>query len=219
MGTLKARPALSLSNRASLEAPKPLCRDGFLSLNECAKIIQELEFALWRPSLAFERQTDGRYRNVFNKSFRVSLTAFDYWFSDDLKAMLGDIERRLQSILPFDRAYLEDWQATSYPTRGHVNYHHDSGYWEGYFAGDRQFTFLIYLTTPARGGGTHFRALDTDIQGNAGRLIAWHNLFLDQQVDHRMIHSGVPLLEGEKTTLVTWLRQKPYRTIQSLPME
>jgi hypothetical protein len=203
--------ALTLPRPTMPEPPRPVCIDAFLSTAECSQILWELQFALWRPSLAYQRQPSGSYQNALNPSFRVSLTAFEQWFTDELKTVITQIESRLQTLFAFEPSHLEEWQATSYAKNGYVDYHLDSGYWEGYFAGERMFTFLIYLTNPTKGGSTHFRALDLDIPGKAGRLVAWHNLFESGTPDHRMIHSGTPLVDGDKTTLVTWVRQKPYR--------
>jgi prolyl 4-hydroxylase len=202
--------ALMLPPRSAREPYEPVSLDGFLSNAECQEILRELEFTLWRPSLAYQRGPSG-YQNVLNLAFRVSLTAFEEWFTDELKDILRQIERRLQKIVAFDPRHLESWQASKYAANGYVNYHLDSGYWNGHSSGDRVFTFLLYLTTPQKGGSTHFRALDIDVAARTGRLLAWHNLFEDGAADYRMIHAGRPLLEGEKITLVTWVRQHPYR--------
>jgi hypothetical protein len=53
----------------------------------------------------------------------------------------------------------------------------DAGYWDDHYAGDRILTFLLYLRTSLKGGGTYFRALDTYVDARAGRLLVWENLF------------------------------------------
>lgn len=184
--------------------------DDFLSVEECRLIIDDLQFVLWRPSLTYMEQPDGTRRDVLSP-LRVSETAQQEWFTDDLQALLVRIEKRLQTVFRFDRARLESWQATNYPYKGNFYYHMDAGYWQSHHAADRIFTFLLYLTTPGKGGGTHFRALDMHVQARAGRLLLWNNLFANGDADYRMIHSSVPLLRGKKTTLITWLRQKKFR--------
>lgn len=191
--------------------PRPLLLDGFLSSVECSHILRELQFTLWRPSMAYQMQVDGSYRNELNRTFRVSETALEEWFTDELTTTIKEVEQRLQRMFEFDLSHLEAWQATSYARDGFVDYHVDAGYWDGHPDGDRILTFLIYLTTPRKGGNTHFRALDVEVTGKAGRLVVWNNLFPDGRSDHRMIHAGTPLLEGDKTTLVTWLRQNECR--------
>lgn len=190
--------------------------DRFLSLAACARILDELEFTLWRPSLTYLQMPDGSRRDVLSP-LRVSRTAQQSWFSDELQVMLRGIERRLCRRFGCVSSDLESWQATDYPRGGGFYYHLDAGYWDDHFAGDRMLTFLIYLTTPTRGGGTHFRALDQRVTAQAGRLVVWNNLFDDGRANYGMVHSSVPLRGGHKTTLVSWLRQRPFRLMPSQP--
>ena len=184
--------------------------DHFISEKECSFLLDELSVAFWQPSLTYQKQEDSSYRNVLT-NFRLSETAHQEWFSDDLNELIGIIEQRITSLFPVHAENLEHWQATDYPLNGKFDYHLDAGYWDEHYAGDRIRTFLLYLTTPEDGGGTHFRALDKYIEARAGRLLVWDNLFANGDCSHRMIHSSVPLLKGKKTTLVTWDRQKKYR--------
>ena len=188
--------------------------DGFLSEEECSHILEELDVVLWQPSLTYRKQKNGTYQNVLSP-FRVSGTAHQEWFSNELNAMLIRIEERLQKLFDLDIANLECWQATNYPQKGKFDYHLDAGYWSNHYAGERILTFLLYLNTPLKGGGTHFRALDVDVEARSGRLLVWNNLFPNGDCNYRMIHSATPLLRGKKTTLVTWQRQKKFRTQKS----
>lgn len=183
--------------------------DRFLFKDECRAILGELDVAFWQPSLTYQKQADGSYRNVLS-AFRISKTAQQQWFSDELKAKLFVIEDRLLSLFNVERDYLEDWQATHYARGGKFDYHLDAGYWSAHYAGERIRTFLLYLTTPTKGGGTHFRALDINVEAKSGRLLTWNNLFPNGDCNHRMIHSGAPVEEGKKIILVTWQRQKPF---------
>jgi len=184
--------------------------DDFLSPEEIEFILKDLEFALWRPSLTYMLHKDGVRRDVLS-SLRVSETAQQRFFSDELQEKMSQLESRMQQLIKMDKDHLETWQATDYPQGGEFYYHMDSGYWDAHYSGDRIFTFLLYLTTPEKGGGTHFRAIDRQVKAKAGRLVIWNNLFANGDSNHRMIHSSMPLLKGKKTTLVTWLRQKKFR--------
>jgi len=160
--------------------------------------------------MTYRKQANGKYMNVLT-GFRVSQTAHQEWFSEDLNKIIGSVEKRLEKLFKLKAPYLEAWQATDYPINGMFDYHLDAGYWNEHYAGDRILTFLLYLTTPIKGGGTHFRALDIYVNAKKGRLLIWENLFKDGNANHRMIHSSVPLQGGKKTTLVSWQRQKKYR--------
>jgi prolyl 4-hydroxylase len=141
----------------------------------------------------------------------VSRTAHQEWFSEKLNGMLAVVETRLQKLFGATSSRLEQWQATDYNRGGKFDYHLDSGYWQNRYAGERILTFLLHLRTPVKGGGTHFRALDTYVEGKIGRLVVWENLFSNGECNYKMIHSSGPLRKGKKTTLVTWLRQRRYR--------
>lgn len=184
--------------------------DDFLSAAECRWVRRELDYAVWRPSLTYMAQADGIRRDVLSP-LRVSQTAQQSLFTDELQEKLVELESRLGALVEMEASHLETWQATDYPIGGNFYYHMDSGYWDTHPAGERIHTFLLYLTTPAGGGGTHFRALGRRVRAKAGRLVIWNNLFPNGDSNHRMIHSSMPLLKGRKTTLVTWLRQKRFR--------
>jgi len=189
--------------------------DGFISKDECGLILDELDAVFWHPSLTYRQQPDGKYRNQLT-SFRISQTAHQHWFGDSLQDSLALIEKRLQKLFGARPSHLEHWQATDYCRNGMFDYHLDSGYWQDHYAGERILTFLLHLRTPLKGGGTDFRALDTYVEGRAGRLVVWENLFPNGDCNYKMIHSATPVLKGKKTTLVTWLRQKNFRNVDKL---
>jgi prolyl 4-hydroxylase len=205
--------SLMIPLQTTAVGPSPnelLVVDDFISPDECNLVLGELEFASWRRSMTYVLQADGSRLDELSP-LRVSETAQQKWFSEELAELLANLELRMRSIANFDIANLEYWQATRYPRKGTFYYHLDAGYWDDHYAGDRIFTFLLYLTTPSRGGGTHFRALDKKIEARAGRLAVWDNLFPSGGCNHRMIHSSVPLLSGRKVTLITWARQGVFR--------
>ncbi len=202
-----SQPALPFYRCAENEI---LVIDHFITGDECGSILDELGAAFWRPSLTYQQQSDGKYRNVLT-GMRVSETAHEEWFSPALREILADIETRLVKSFAVEPGDMEPWQATDYCRDGLFDYHLDAGYWDGHHAGDRILTFLLYLTTPLQGGGTHFRALDRYVEAKTGRLLVWNNLFANGDCNHRMIHSGTPVRDGRKITLVSWQRQKRYR--------
>jgi prolyl 4-hydroxylase len=184
--------------------------DNFLTQEKCDQILKELEFVPWHSSLTYQREADGNRRNHLTND-RVSESAHHEWFTGRLNVMIRQIENRLKTLFGAEREDLEYWQATNYSHNGKFDYHLDAGYWNNHYAGDRILSFLLYLNTPVRGGQTHFRALDVEVEAKAGRLLVWENLFPNGYCNHRMIHSARPLLKGKRTTLVTWQRQKKFR--------
>ena len=184
--------------------------DSFVSGEVCGQILEDLDSSYWHSSSVLQRRS-GRHHSEVREHFRASVTAEQFWFGPKLIRILARIEKRLAILLPCDPLRLESWQATRYEKGGRFNYHVDGGYWKRSAAGDRKRTYLIYLDTPQRGGETHFRALDITVAPKPGRLVVWENLLPSGQCDHAMIHGGLEVRKGTKTTLVTWERERSLR--------
>jgi hypothetical protein len=75
---------------------EPVVVDDFLSEQECERIRTELDFTFWRPSLTYQRQPDDVYRHVLTDP-RVSDTAHQDLFSNELLELLGEVEARLRA--------------------------------------------------------------------------------------------------------------------------
>ncbi len=195
-------------------APTPLrprtliVRDSFISASECASILRELEHSYWHSSAIINKRS-GRVRLEVLEKYRGSTTSHQQWFSARLNSIVRRIEQRLRGDFGCDTSALESWQATRYEKGGRFDYHVDGGSWKRSAAGERKRSYLLYLVAPNAGGETHFRALDVLIKPEPGRLIAWENLLPSGECDHAMIHAGLPVRRGTKTTLVTWERQRP----------
>ncbi len=189
--------------------------DAFLTDAQCAFVLGELEFAFWQQSRVIRKVEDNTIHS-FNSPIRTSETSAQEWFSDELLAFMGNLETRLEALLNTNRSRLEYWQATRYEPGGHFDYHHDAGYWDNDPAGERQHTILLYLNTPVQGGQTHFRAQDITVQAVAGRLLVWDNLLPTGHCNYGMIHASMPVIDGHKTTLVTWERLNSFRTENQL---
>ncbi|WP_161963587.1 2OG-Fe(II) oxygenase [Xanthomonas arboricola] len=122
--------------------------------------------------------------------------------------LLRDIEGRLQAMFGVRPAHLEPWQMTRYRRGDAYDYHLDCGVQHP--SGERKRTLLIVLEQPARGGATHFRALNRSIKPLVGRFVLWRNLLPNGRCNHAMIHAGRPVWQGCKTILTTWEHLRPY---------
>jgi prolyl 4-hydroxylase len=184
--------------------------DSFVSGELCGQILEDLDSAYWHSSSVLQLRW-GRHYSEVREHFRDSVTAEQCWFGPKLSRIIGRIEKRLAIVLGCDPLRLESWQATRYKKGGRFNYHIDGGRWKRSAAGDRRRSYLIYLDAPQKGGETHFRALDITVAPKPGRLVVWENLLPSGQCDHAMIHAGLEVRKGTKTTLVTWERERSLR--------
>ena len=184
--------------------------DGFISPTACRAILRELDKSDWHSSMVIP-QGAKRYRTEVRENFRTSLTTRHEWFSQTLQDAVIGIEQKLSKRFGCDPLKLEDWQATRYGPGDRFGYHLDAGSWTRSRGGERRRTYLLYLDVPAQGGDTHFRALNIRVRPKAGRLVVWGNLLPTGRCDHAMIHAGLEVQEGTKTTLVTWERLRRVR--------
>ena len=184
--------------------------DSFVGKRTCTRILEELENSYWHSSVVVHLRS-GRTHSEVREGFRNSLTAQEVWFGEKLLGILRSLEKKLFTLLACDPLRLESWQATRYETGGSFGYHIDGGHWKRSKGGDRKRSYLLYLDAPALGGETHFRALNRTVEPKPGRLVVWENLLPTGRPDHAMIHSGLEVRKGIKTTLVTWERERPIR--------
>lgn len=183
--------------------------DGFLPPQRCAFLLEELRFTFWRPS-SVVRAAQGGSMHWHYSNTRISSTANEEWFSDELRREVRGIERRVARLVGRPPECFETWQATRYRTGGRFDFHSDAGHWKSDAAGERQFTVLLYLQQPEKGGSTRFRELREDVAPVPGRLLVWKNLLPGGERNPRMVHASAPVRKGNKIVLVTWVRERPF---------
>uniref|UniRef100_A0A0D9W3K2 Prolyl 4-hydroxylase alpha subunit domain-containing protein n=1 Tax=Leersia perrieri TaxID=77586 RepID=A0A0D9W3K2_9ORYZ len=89
--------------------------------------------------------------------------------------------------------------------------------------GQRVATMLMYLTDGVEGGETHFPQAGEGecscggkmvkglcVKPNKGDAVLFWSMGLDGETDPNSIHSGCPVLEGEKWSATKWMRQKDF---------
>ncbi|MCY7280825.1 MAG: 2OG-Fe(II) oxygenase [Sphingomonas bacterium] len=194
----------------ALDEDKIAVLDGFITPSECDAVMKELKYTHWADSTIVKYIGD-EHSPAYYSDARKSQTSGQIWFGDELNVLLANIEERLVSLLATSRDRLEEWQATQYGKDDHFDYHVDGGNWEGTAAGERRRSIILYLDTPMDGGGTRFRALNKTVAAKAGRLLVWNNLLPTGKCDFAMIHAGLPVIEGTKTILVSWERERQLR--------
>jgi prolyl 4-hydroxylase len=184
--------------------------DSFIKPAVCRKILAELQDAHWHSSMVIQHGSPANHTAI-REDFRSSRSLRQEWFSDRLQELVIQVEKDLAEHFGCDPRRLELWQATRYEGGERFSYHLDAGSWRRSKAGERVRTYLVYLDTPKKGGETHFRALDVRVRPKAGRLAAWNNVLPSGHCDYAMVHAGLDVIAGVKTTLVTWERQRSFR--------
>lgn len=78
--------------------------------------------------------------------------------------------------------------------------------------GQRILTCLMYLNTPAKGGGTIFPKLQTQVEAQQGRMVIFHNCHKNTIERHpHSLHGGMPVVSGDKWACNLWFRDLELR--------
>ena len=181
-----------------------LDRPGFLPPDLCAELMGLIDKDR-RPSTLADPNGD--------HYFRTSETC-------DLgpaEPSVQELERRLFELNGIDPAYGEPVQGQRYAVgqefKAHTDYFEPDGVdYDRYtsVAGQRTWTFMIYLNEPAAGGATRFKVVDKMFQPQAGKLVCWNNWRSDGTLNPATLHHGMKVRSGLKYVITKWYRERPW---------
>jgi len=128
-----------------------------------------------------------------------------------------DLEARLLALNGIDPAYGEPVQGQRYDVgqefKSHTDYFEPDGQdFEKYcsVAGQRTWTFMIYLNEPEAGGATRFKVIDKIFQPQTGKLLCWNNHRPDGTLNPATLHHGMKVRKGMKYVITKWYRERPW---------
>ena len=179
--------------------------ENILSGQECDELIE-----LARPRLQRALTVDSEGRHQVDQR----RTSEGMFFTLNEVPLVGRIEQRLATLLGVPASHGEGLQILHYLPGQEYEPHFD---WfdpeqPGYGAitavgGQRIASVVMYLNTPARGGGTAFPEIGLTVTARRGAAV----YFAYEGGDQSSLHAGLPVLEGEKWIATKWLREWPYR--------
>ena len=77
-------------------------------------------------------------------------------------------------------------------------------------AGNRTWTFMVYLNDVEAGGGTRFKVIGKTFQPETGKLVCWDNHRPDGSLNAATLHHGMKVRRGVKYVITKWYREKPW---------
>lgn len=192
--------------------------DGFLTAEECEKIIDRIKPKL-RPSSVADYEV--------NTNVRTSRTC-DLGIIDD--PFIKDIDARICKLIGIHPAYSEVLQGQYYEVGQEFKAHTD--YFETYEFGQhcseygqRTFTVMVYLNDVEQGGETRFKRVDAEYKPTVGKAVIWNSLNPDGTPNPHSLHQAKPVEKGFKAVVTKWFRTTcpqadstvmMYRTINEL---
>ena len=177
---------------------------GFLPPELCAQLIQLIEKDR-RPSTLADAGDD--------HAFRTSETC-DLVGTEPAVRQVEELLTRANGI---DPAFGEPLQGQRYDVgqefKPHCDYFNRGGQdWDKYcsVAGQRTWTFMVYLNDVEAGGATRFKAVNKTFQPEIGKLLCWNNRRPDGSENPATIHHGMKVRRGVKYVITKWYREKEW---------
>ncbi|MCT2559745.1 2OG-Fe(II) oxygenase [Tsuneonella sp. YG55] len=136
---------------------------------------------------------------------------------DPAESSVSELEARLMALNGIDPAHGEPVQGQRYAVgqefKPHTDYFEPGGADYARYcaiAGQRTWTFMIYLNAVEAGGGTRFGVPKKIIHPEPGKLLAWNNRRADGQPNPNTLHHGMKVRQGVKYVITKWYREKPW---------
>jgi prolyl 4-hydroxylase len=176
----------------------------FLSAEDCAALVARIDERR-RPSTIADANGD----DYFRTSETCDLDGED--------AVVARLNALLGAISGIEPAHAEPLQGQRYEVgqefKPHTDYFEPNGADYATYcsvAGQRTWTFMIYLNDVEAGGATRFKWLDKMVQPERGKLLAWNNRKADGAVNPASLHHGMKVRAGTKYVITRWYRERPW---------
>ncbi|WP_233839847.1 2OG-Fe(II) oxygenase [Dyella sp. 2HG41-7] len=190
----------------SVDSPELRVLNDFLSVEECAALIEQSSPRLQRASTvdrSGKHQVDARR------------TSEGMFFTIGETPLVRSIEKRIATMLSIPVDHGEGLQVLHYLPGQQYEPHFD---WfnpeePGFPAitakgGQRIASIVMYLNTPEAGGGTAFPEIGLTVTALRGTAV----YFAYDTGDTASLHAGLPVEKGEKWIATKWLRERPFQT-------
>lgn len=187
--------------------PRIVVFGDLLSDEECDALIDAARPRMAR-SLTVATRTGGQEVND-------DRTSNGMFFTRGESEMIARIEARIARLVNWPIENGEGIQVLQYGPGAEYKPHYD------YFepgepgtpsivqrGGQRVATLVMYLSEPARGGGTTFPDIHMEVAPKRGNAV-----FFSYERPHpstRTLHGGAPVIEGEKWIATKWLREREF---------
>jgi prolyl 4-hydroxylase len=192
---------------ATLANPRVVVLGQLLSAAECDALVAAARPRLAR-SLTVQTQTGGEELNP-------DRTSEGMFFRRGETELIARIEARIARLVNWPVDHGEGMQVLHYGTGAQYKPHYD------YFdpaqpgtasilrrGGQRVATLVMYLSEPARGGGTTFPDAGLEVAPVRGNAV-----FFSYDRPHPAtgtLHGGAPVVDGEKWVATKWLRERVF---------
>ncbi|QAU24130.1 2-oxoglutarate-dependent dioxygenase [Dyella sp. M7H15-1] len=189
----------------SVDSPALRILGNLLSPEECDALIEEAKPRLQRAKTV---DTSGK------QQIDARRTSEGMFFTIGESPLIRQVEQRIATLLSIPIDHGEGLQVLHYLPGQQYEPHYD---WfdpqqPGFAAitakgGQRIASLVMYLNTPAAGGGTAFPEVGLTVTALRGSAV----YFSYDTGDTASLHAGLPVQKGEKWIATKWLRERPFQ--------
>jgi prolyl 4-hydroxylase len=193
---------------AAMAHPRVIVLGGLLSDKECDALIASAKPRMAR-SLTVSTKTGGEEVNV-------DRTSNGMFFGRGENDVVRCLENRIARLFSWPVANGEGLQILQYRPGAEYKPHYD------YFdpkepgtpailqrGGQRVGTVVVYLSEPAKGGGTSFPDVGLVVAPKRGNAVFFS--YDNPDPSTRTLHGGAPVIAGEKWIATKWLREREFK--------
>jgi prolyl 4-hydroxylase len=198
------------------ESPRILTIDSFLTPEEIEELI-----TIGRTDERESTVVDGQSGEVRASSYRVCKITY---LDPKKQSIVSDILIRLAAAAKCRPEQIEGLQILRYPIGGHYFPHVDPFDSRNpllkkslTMGGQRIASVIIGLKKADKGGETDFNKLRMSVLLEPGQALMFWSLHADGMINYQTEHSAMPVLEGEKIVLVTWIRERKFDGSEEVP--
>jgi prolyl 4-hydroxylase len=196
---------LELKKIVHSENPLIYTVENFLSDSECQAIMEISEGKLERSKVVSTTNEFDFCEDRTSSGVHIPHNAT----SESLR-----IVRKIARAVGISLEQAEDLQVVHYSENQFYDYHYDTfdEIVETKYlidGGQRILTAIVYLNNVIEGGETGFRNLDLKVPPKKGSLLVFETVVAGTNYRHEdSIHSGLPVIKGEKFAFNLWFRER-----------
>ncbi|MEK4532331.1 2OG-Fe(II) oxygenase [Solibacillus sp. FSL K6-1554] len=170
-----------------------------LSDEECQNLIDCASSRLERSKLA-------------KKEISSIRTSSGMFFEENENPLISEIEKRISSLMHLPIEHAEGLQVLHYEPGQEFKAHFDFfGPNHPSSSNNRISTLVVYLNDVEEGGVTTFPNLGIVNVPKKGTAVYFEYFYNDQKLNELTLHSGEPVIQGEKWVATQWMRKKQIR--------
>jgi len=183
--------------------------DDFVTDVECEHIVQ----------IAARRMSEAKVSRVGENALSEKRTGSVAWVKHDQTPIVEGLVKRVSDLIGVPAHHSESLQVIHYGETQEYRPHYDAwdigtakGREKTSIGGNRAVTALMYLNEVGAGGGTIFPNIEVEVEAIPGRMVIFHDLYVDSSERHvDALHGGMPVIQGEKWACNLWFREERYQ--------